>query len=242
MNRQKPNISRLGERAILLQWDFEIEPENLNWLLSIKEYLLKYIIKSSVEVINTYNSLLIAYTINIDSVYSDFQLLGNVNFSQILLKEIHSKRYRLPVCYDGEFGLDLEELAASNGLQISEIITLHTAPVYTVYFIGFLPGFLYLGGMDERLRISRKKSPRNSVPKGAVGIAENQTGIYPNSSPAGWQIIGNCPIELFNPKLEIPCLISAGDQIQFYEISKKEHEEISDQIKAGIFELKPEFI
>lgn len=242
MSKQKPNISRLGERAILLQWDLEIKPENLNWLLSVKEYISNKSIKLSVEVINTYNSLLIIYDVNIDSVYSDFQRLKDVDFNQIDTKDINSKKYKLPVCYDAEFGVDLEELSVKNTLEISEIITLHTAPLYTVYFIGFLPGFLYLGGMDERLRISRKTSPRNAVLKGAVGIAENQTGIYPNSSPAGWQIIGNCPVELFNPKLEIPCPITAGDQIQFYEVSKKEHEEISAQIKAGTFELKPESV
>lgn len=237
---QKPKISRLGERAVLLQWDFAINPENLNWLLSVKDFLLQNVIESKVEVVNTYNSLLITYLSSIDSVYDDLERIQAVDFASIPPTDLQRKTYQLPVCYDAEFGLDLEELSTTNKLKISEIIELHTRPIYTVYFMGFLPGFLYLGGMDERLRISRKKSPRQSVAKGAVGIAENQTGIYPNSSPAGWQIIGNCPVELFNPQLEIPCPFQAGDRIQFYAVSKAEHQEVQEQIKSGNFQLKTE--
>ncbi len=237
---QKPKISRLGERAVLLQWDFAITPENLNWLLSVKDFLLQNEIESKVKVINTYNSLLITYVYSIDSVYDDLKRLQAMDFSSIPATDLQCKTYQLPVCYDAEFGLDLEELSTTNKLKISEIIELHTRPIYTVYFMGFLPGFLYLGGMDERLRISRKKSPRPSVVKGAVGIAENQTGIYPNSSPAGWQLIGNCPVELFNPKLEIPCPFQAGDRIQFYAVSKAEHQKLQEQIESGSFQLKTE--
>ena len=237
---QKPKISRLGERAVLLQWDFAINPENLNWLLSVKDVLLQNAIQSKVEVINTYNSLLITYLSGIDSVYDDLERLHAVDYSSIPATDLERKTYQLPVCYDAEFGLDLEELSTTNKLKFSEIIELHTRPIYTVYFMGFLPGFLYLGGMDERLRISRKKTPRQSVVKGAVGIAENQTGIYPNSSPAGWQIIGNCPVELFNPQLEIPCPFQAGDRIQFYAVSKAEHQELKEQMKSGSFKLKTE--
>ncbi|MCC4212263.1 5-oxoprolinase subunit PxpB [Leeuwenhoekiella parthenopeia] len=235
---QKPKISRLGERAVLLQWDFTITPENLNWLLSVKDFLLQNAIQSKVEVINTYNSFLITYLSSIDSVYDALKRLQSVDFANIPTTDLQRKTYHLPVCYDAEFGLDLEELSFANKLKIPEIIELHTRPIYTVYFMGFLPGFLYLGGMDERLRISRKKTPRQSVVKGAVGIAENQTGIYPNSSPAGWQIIGNCPVELFNPQREIPCPFQAGDRIQFFAVSKAEHQELQEQIKAGTFQLK----
>lgn len=236
----KPSINRLGEKAILLQWDFNIAPENLNWLLSVKQILQKHVIESKVQIINTYNSLLITYNCSIENIYNDFNALKSYDFTGISSEDFKGKLYKLPVCYDVEFGLDLDELARRNSLTISEIIHLHTQPVYTLYFMGFLPGFLYLGGMKERLKISRKKEPRTSVLKGAVGIAENQTGIYPNSSPAGWQIIGNCPVELFNAHTENPCPFKAGDQIQFYSVSKQEYDKIKQQIKAGKYILKPE--
>ncbi|MAW94510.1 MULTISPECIES: 5-oxoprolinase subunit PxpB [unclassified Leeuwenhoekiella] len=238
MKHQKPKISRLGEQAILLEWDFEIVPENLYWLLSVKKILREKVLKSKVELINTYNSLLINYGLSINVIYDDFLLLKQYDFASIKTEALETSTYKLPVCYDAEFGLDLDELAVATKLKIPELIALHTKPIYTVYFIGFLPGFLYLGGMDKRLRISRKKEPRKSVAKGAVGIAENQTGIYPNSSPAGWQIIGNCPVELFNPKFEIPCPFQTGDCIQFYAVDLAAHQRIKTEVEAGSYTLE----
>ncbi|RXG30046.1 5-oxoprolinase subunit PxpB [Leeuwenhoekiella palythoae] len=233
----KPSINRLGEQAILLQWDFKISPENLKFLLSIKKYIASNIVKHKVEITNTYNSILINYVISIESVYSDFERLKTLDFHNIPLEAVTSKLYRVPVCYDAEFGLDLELLAKEKSLTIDEVISLHTAPEYTLYFIGFLPGFLYLGGMHERLKMPRKSEPRASVLKGAVGIAENQTGIYPNSSPAGWQIIGNCPVALFDPKSEPPCPFASGDRIQFYSVSKLKYDEIQQEVQAGTYHL-----
>ena len=234
-----PRINRLGEQAILLQWDFEISPENLKFLLSVKKYIAQSVIKQNVEITNTYNSLLINYVSSIESVYSDFEGLKALDFQNIPVEAVASKLYHVPVCYDAEFGLDLELLAKEKSLTIDELIRLHTAPEYTLYFIGFLPGFLYLGGMDERLKMPRKSEPRASVLKGAVGIAENQTGIYPNSSPAGWQIIGNCPIALFDPKSEPPCPFAPGDRIQFYSVSKGKYDEIQKEVQAGTYQLIP---
>ena len=234
-----PTINRLGEQAILLQWDFEISPENLKFLLSVKKYIAQSVIKQNVEITNTYNSLLVNYVSSIESVYSDFEGLKALDFQNIPVEAVASKLYHVPVCYDAEFGLDLELLAKEKSLTIDELIRLHTAPEYTLYFIGFLPGFLYLGGMDERLKMPRKSEPRASVLKGAVGIAENQTGIYPNSSPAGWQIIGNCPIALFDPKSEPPCPFAPGDRIQFYSVSKGKYDEIQKEVQAGTYQLIP---
>ena len=234
-----PRINRLGTQAILLQWDFEITPENLKFLLSVKKHIAQSIIKQNVEIINTYNSLLINYIYSIESVYSDFERLKALDFQSIPVEAVPSILYHVPVCYDAEFGLDLELLAKEKSLTIDELISLHTAPEYRLYFIGFLPGFLYLGGMDERLKMPRKSEPRASVLKGAVGIAENQTGIYPNSSPAGWQIIGNCPVALFDPKSDPPCPFAPGDRIQFYSVSKAKYYEIQQEVQAGTYQLIP---
>src|SRR5690606_34339106 len=123
-------------------------------------------------------------------------------------KNSNSKIFHFPVCYEPEFGVDLEYISNEKNMTIEDIITCHHNPIYIVYFIGFLPGFLYLGGLDGSLQIPRKNTPRKRVEKGAVGIGENQTGIYPKSSPGGWQIIGNSPVEIFNKSSSPPCQIS----------------------------------
>ncbi|MEH6407588.1 MAG: 5-oxoprolinase subunit PxpB, partial [Leeuwenhoekiella sp.] len=194
---------------------------------------------SNVEVINTYDSLLINYVSGIENVYDDFLVLKTYDFNVNFSEALSTRKFRLPVCYDAEFGLDLKEISDRNKLTVAQIIELHTAPDYLLYFLGFLPGFLYLGGMDKKLAIPRKKQPRKMIEKGAVGIAENQTGIYPRSSPAGWQIIGNCPVDLFDPKLEIPSLFLPGDKIQFFAIDKEEYVFIKEQIRQNKYELKP---
>ena len=228
----------LGERSILLQWPWQYSEENLNWLLKVKHYIELNILKHKVEVINTYNSLLIIYRNTINVIYDDFEDLKSIDFRAIETASMSSRLFELPVCYDEEFGIDLKVLAHQKKLTISEIIHLHTAPIYTLYFMGFLPGFLYLGGMDKKLAISRKSEPRMQIKKGAVGIAENQTGIYPKSSPGGWQIIGNCPLNFFDPLIENPSPFSAGDRIRFYEVKKQEYDEISELVKSGKYTLK----
>ena len=128
--------------------------------------------------------------------------------------------WKIPVCYDVDFGLDLQETANQLQLSITELIKYHTSPRYTVYGIGFLPGFMYLGGLPHQLEIKRKTTPRLHVPRGSVGLAGRQTGIYPQDSPGGWNIIGKCPIPMFNLKLENPCFVNVGDQVQFYAINR----------------------
>jgi KipI family sensor histidine kinase inhibitor len=146
--------------------------------------------------------------------------------------------WEVPVCYDRTFGIDLHEIAQKKNLTVEEIITLHTAPTYQVFSIGFLPGFLYLGGLDARLHTDRKSTPRMNVKKGAVGIGGMQTGIYPKSSPGGWQILGNSPLTFFDVSKENPCFAKAGDFIKFVSITLKEYHQISEAISQGKYTLK----
>lgn len=133
----------------------------------------------------------------------------------------------VPVCYGDEFGPDLAEVAAFHGLTQDEVIRRHTAPVYHVYMIGFTPGFPYLGGLDSALHTPRKAVPRSRVPAGSVGIAEQQTGIYPIESPGGWQIIGRTPLKLFDLHRDPPFLVEAGMAVRFHAISRKDYESLS---------------
>lgn len=129
---------------------------------------------------------------------------------------------KIPVCYDELFGIDLKEMSELHRLSINEIISLHTAVIYKVYMIGFLPGFAYMGSVDNKIITPRKDQPRLNVVAGSVGIAAAQTGIYPMDSPGGWQIIGKTPLQLFDTAKSTPCLLSAGDQVQFVSISLDE--------------------
>lgn len=235
-----PKISLLGDRGILIKFEEKIQENVLEKVLFYKEIIENSSFKQKVEVFNAYNSILISYMFAIEDVYSEFLRIKQLVSQANIPKNKNYKTFTLPVCYDEEFGLDLKLISEVNKLKIDEIIQLHTKPLYRIYFTGFLPGFLYLGGLDERLKISRKESPRRSVEKGSVGIGENQTGIYPKSSPGGWQILGKCPVDLFNKNEDPPSPFSAGDKIKFEAVSKNEFMRIQEQDENGNYELKIE--
>lgn len=131
------------------------------------------------------------------------------------------RKLEIPVCYDPAFGLDLKSLAKTNNLSVDQVIELHTQQSYRVYMLGFLPGFAYMGMVDEKIATPRLSTPRKHVPAGSVGIAGNQTGIYPLVSPGGWNIIGRTPVKLFDSHAKHPVLFQPGDEVSFYSIRKE---------------------
>ncbi|MFK7976149.1 MAG: 5-oxoprolinase subunit PxpB [Halioglobus sp.] len=137
------------------------------------------------------------------------------------LTELSSTTVTLPVYYATETGPDLEALAANAGLSIEATIALHAASVYRVYAIGFAPGFAYLGEVDERLAAPRKATPRAKVPAGSVAIADRQTAVYPAASPGGWNLIGRCPVKMFDPAHAPSMPVAVGDQVRFEPISRE---------------------
>jgi inhibitor of KinA len=132
------------------------------------------------------------------------------------------KRVEIPVCYGGDFGPDLESLAAHSGMSASAAAALHSGADYLVHAIGFTPGFPYLGGLPESLRTPRRDTPRLRVPAGSVGIGGSQTGVYPVDSPGGWHIIGRTPLALFRPDQQPAALLKPGDRVRFTPISPAE--------------------
>lgn len=235
-----PKIKPMGDRGILIEFEPVIDENLLVRLLFYKKRLQEFYVESKVEVINTYNSLLIGYMFTIEDIYEEISALKPLLKEANIAKLSNRKIFHLPVCYDEEFGWDLNVISGEKKLSKKKIIKLHTAPFYTVYFIGFLPGFLYLGGLDTKLQISRKNEPRLKIEKGAVGIGEKQTGIYPKSSPGGWQILGNCPVKFFNSNHDPPCEIFPGDKVKFYAVSREEYWKISEDVYKGRFQLKQE--
>ncbi|NJW51307.1 5-oxoprolinase subunit PxpB [Salinimicrobium oceani] len=235
-----PKIKRLGERAILLEFEHEISPETLKKVLGVKNYLQKNLFKEKIEITNTYNSLLISYPEAIEDVYGDVSDLRDSISTANISFRIESRLFQIPVCYDEVFALDLAEMAESKNLSKKQIVELHSSADYLVYFTGFLPGFLYLGGLPPELHFSRRKHPRSQVQKGTVGIGEKQTGIYPQESPGGWNIIGNSPVPLFDPAMDPPCKFRPGDRIRFYSVSLEEHRRISSEVENGLFRFNEE--
>lgn len=156
-------------------------------------------------------------------------------------EHLQTQVWELPVCYDPEFGLDLEEAAKTLKMTPETLIRKHGEPTYRVYGIGFLPGFLYLGGVPEELRIPRKASPRSRVAAGSVGLADRQTGIYPQESPGGWNILGKCPIPLFDPHRETPCFISLGDSIRFRAVSRAEFDLHRIEAEVGVYDYTKKY-
>jgi inhibitor of KinA len=132
----------------------------------------------------------------------------------------------IPVCYGGEFGPDLEEVAKMNGLETSEVVKLHSSRTYHAYFLGFAPGFAYLGDLAEELATPRLEAPRKKVAAGSVGIAGRQTGVYPFATPGGWRLIGRTPLKVFRSNRKRMELISIGDQVKFRSITREEFQEL----------------
>lgn len=128
----------------------------------------------------------------------------------------------IPVCYGGAFGPDIAEVARRGGMTEAEVAALHSEGMYDVHAIGFAPGFPYLGGLPEKLHTPRRATPRLNVPAGSVGIGGQQTGIYPQSSPGGWQLIGRTPRTLFDLHNEPPAVLRVGDRVKFVRISEEE--------------------
>jgi len=141
-------------------------------------------------------------------------------------KTPQAKLVEIPVLYGYDYGKDIQRVEQFSGLNKKEIIQKHQSGNYLVYFLGFLPGFPYMGGMDQALTTPRLQTPRKCVPQGSVAIAGQQTGIYPFSSPGGWNLIGRTPLEIFNLSNPKNSLIQMGDKVLFKSISKDKYEQL----------------
>lgn len=150
------------------------------------------------------------------------QKLSTKNLTDLAIQIRTPELVQIPVCYENEYATDLDDVCAHTGLSREKVIALHSAPKYLVYMLGFSPGFLYLGGLHQKIHCPRKQHPTLRVAAGSVGIGGAQTGIYPQATPGGWQIIGRTPLTLFNPLREYPFVAHPLDRIQFVPITASE--------------------
>lgn len=233
MNRSF-SIFPLGDSALTLEIGHLIDEEVNRRVLAIEAWLRERSFHGLRDIIAAYSSITIFYDPaamaqtdwpegvyrHIRQLLEDAWVATDRAFPPV---SDETELIRIPVCYGARFGPDLEGLSIKLKMSPDDIITLHSSIIYRVYMIGFLPGFPYLGRIDPRLETGRKMSPV-PVAAGGVGIAGNQTGIYPVNSPGGWQIIGRTPVKLFDPAKEPPVRLCTGDRVQFFAVSKEEFE------------------
>ena len=226
------SFSPLGDQAIILEIGNEINEETHHRVRAVTALLETDPPQWMSEFIPAFTTVSIVYSpLQVSYEEAKMELAALLKkASEIMLPP--PRTIEIPVCYGGDHGPDLEYVARHNGLSAEEVIAIHTGASYTVHMVGFAPGFPYLGGMSEKIAAPRKVSPRVTIPERSVGIAGNQTGVYPISTPGGWQLIGRTPTRLFLPDHEIPSLLSAGDTVVFRQITADEYQTLEEKENA----------
>jgi len=225
---EKANFRIAGDCGLLVEYGNAIDPAVNQKVRSMAIVLQNYMPSGVIEIIPTYRSILIYYDPLITNLSMLKETLTDLESGLSEIKIPPPKVVEIPVCYGGDYGPDMEHVAQSHNLTLQEVINLHSEPEYLIYMVCFSPGFPFLVGLPELLHTPRLKTPRTLVPKGSVGIANGQTGVYPIASPGGWQLIGKTPISLFSPERSTPILYQAGDRIRFKPISPSDYQRLSD--------------
>ena len=222
-------IVAAGDAAVIVEFEDRVDPRINEAAIALAQRIEAAALKGVRDVVPTYRSV----AIHFDPLRTDHDALvarvetcaADESAIQLESHREHSNPspVRIPVCYAGEFGPDLLDVAAFAGVTEAEVIRLHLARTYRVFMLGFMPGFAYMGMVDERIAAPRLRTPRVRVPAGSVGIAGVQTAIYPVSTPGGWRIIGRTPLKPFDLAREQPSLFRPGDAVEFYAIEPGEY-------------------
>lgn len=218
-----------GDRGLLVEYGDAIDPDVNTKVRVMARAIEQEQLNGLLELVPTYRSLMILYDL---AVTDPTRLTGAVRALEGRLSDIEipaPDRVEIPVCYGGEFGPDMTHVGRRHGLTERQVIDRHAGTVYRVYLIGFTPGFPYMGILPHELRVPRLETPRTMVPAGSVGIANEQTGIYPVDSPGGWNIIGRTPFRLFDPMRQVPFLLKAGDLVRFVPIGRDEYDRMAEE-------------
>lgn len=216
-----------GDSAITVEFGDTIDPIIYGKVSSLNDYISSEKIHGIIETIPTYRSLMVQYD---PLLLSYDEIVKKVNFALDNLKETPQKSrkiYTIPVCFEGDFAPDLAYVAKYHNTTADQIIKEFCSKDFLIYMLGFTPGFPYIGGVPDTLATPRLSSPRVEIPAGSVGIGGVQLGIYPLNSPAGFQLVGNTPVSLYDPnRLENPVLLEAGAYIRFTPICIDKYNEI----------------
>lgn len=234
------NLKAVGDCAITVEFKNEISEEVNNDVAILRGAVEASQTEGILECIPTYRSLLIRYNplkISYESLVTRiYEFMKKTATS----KNSGAKVYVIPVYYGKEFGPDLNNVASINQLSEKEVIRIHTSVDYRIYMLGFTPGFPYLGGMNKSIATPRLTQPRTKIHAGSVGIAGEQTGIYPIDSPGGWQIIGRTPLKLFDIDRKNPILLEAGNYIRFQAVDHNTYLKIEKEVNQRKYVCKTE--
>jgi KipI family sensor histidine kinase inhibitor len=233
-----PQIRQAGENALLIYLAPIATAQVLAQVQWLSQQLQQQLGALLLEVIPSYNSVLLVYDfLRLDQSQLELclaDLLTQLKHRSLPAEEpsdsCSGKLIELPCYYSEETGPDLTALAALHQMSIGQLIEIHSSQLYQVYAIGFAPGFAYLGWVDARIATARLATPRSKVPAGSVAIADRQTAVYPAASPGGWNLIGNCPIPLFDLQQEPPMPFSTGDSVRFVPIERAEYLQLGGQL------------
>ena len=231
-------ITQLGDSTVLIRVaeNFEKAPDkSLNAVLTAQHCLVAARIPAVVEIAPAYTTVALFYdpVRAVDAGAPVENIFGWIeqrirqalsNTGEIQPDRIETSLVEIPVCYETEFALDLDEVARHAGVHWKEVVDLHCGVEYRVHCVGFTPGFPFLGDLPRKIATPRRDVPRKEIPAGSVAIGGSQTGIYPIKSPGGWNVIGRTPLRLFDPEKDPPALLCAGDRVRFRSITREEFE------------------
>lgn len=226
----KHTYQHFGESGILINWPRKINPSINDEVLLMDSLIAKNFGDRIIELVPAYHSLAV-YLKEGENRTNFIELLKNMDRSGAGSASKIDNVVSIPVCYESDFAPDLEDVASKNNLTKKDVVALHTQGLYKVYFLGFLPGFPYLGGLDKQLFTPRKSTPRKFVEKGSVAIGGEQTGIYTQDSPGGWNIIGRSPLNFFSCDSALHCLLKPGDYVRFISVSVKKFKKIENDLE-----------
>jgi len=217
-------IYNISDQGIICDFGNEITKEINAKVIGVFNYINNNLdIKNELGIINcvpSYNKIVIQYDLLVTSSDAIIKYISSIKEDSLTYQN-NQKKFELPICYDTEYGLDLESISKQNKISIEEIIHLHLETSFYVYMMGFLPGFPFMGDLNNKLFTSRLTTPRVVVPENSVAIVEKFCAIYPFESPGGWNIIGKTPTKLFEKNKKNPSLLYPGAQVKFKSISKK---------------------
>ncbi|MFR0597105.1 5-oxoprolinase subunit PxpB [Limosilactobacillus mucosae] len=230
-------IIPVGDQALAIEFANRIDPVVNRHLQQIGRYILKQHLSAVKTIIPAYRTL----TVTFDGSQTSFEELKD-QLKPLIEQSMSaplppSKTWLIPVCYGGKHGPDLDDVARFAGLSAEEVVNEHVSKAYLIYFLGFLPGFAYMGSVDRKIAMPRLEQPRLAIPAGSVGIAGKQTGFYPVASPGGWRIIGQTPLKLYDEK-NPASFYHAGDSVKFFAVDEDEFQKIQLADQLGKYQVK----
>lgn len=233
-------VKQYAEDALTINLGSKVDEKINRQLVQLKAAVTELELEGITDIVLSYTSLIIYFDVLKADSNKITAALKTLDLAELKDLEYAYKVVKIPVCYGGEFGPDIERFK-ENGLTPEEVINMHSNTEYLVYMLGFMPGFPFLGGLNEKLFKARLESPRTNIPAGSVGIGGQQTGMYPFDSPGGWNLLGRTPVPLYDSSREDAILYEAGDRIIYTVIDEAEYDRIKEAYGKGEYTVETEY-